>query len=270
VHGSGLAADAVPPKAGIEGRRYYAVPVLVDAEKKGHWLSECAYWVFEKTFAAFALVLSLPVMAFEAVIIKLDSPGPALFVHTRVCRSAVIRGRELRNRSDLRTPNDREFDPDGLYWVPSTFRLMKFRTMYHDALARFPEFYNLDYGQEEFYKRPFKIDNDPRVTRIGWILRRLTIDELPNFLSVLKGEMRLVGPRPEHPDLLRYYSAAEMYKFSVKPGITGLAQVRGRGLLSQGQTIEYDLEYVRNRSISLDLKILIQTIVLVLTRRGAF
>jgi len=263
------ASGGAPPQTVAESRKVYAVPVA-SGPKQSHWLVEGAYKVFEQIFAAAALMVSLPVMVIEALIIKLDSPGPALFRHTRVCRSVVMRGRELANRPDLRAPDDKDFEPDELYWVPATFTLIKFRTMHHDALARFPELYNLDYGKEEFYKRRFKIEVDPRVTRVGRILRRLTIDELPNFWSVLKGEMCLVGPRPEHPDLLRYYSADEMYKFSVKPGVTGLAQVRGRGLLTQGETIACDLEYVRNRSISLDLKILFRTIMLVLMRRGAF
>ncbi|MBV9587542.1 MAG: sugar transferase, partial [Alphaproteobacteria bacterium] len=97
-----------------------------------------------------------------------------------------------------------------------------------------------------------------------------SIDELPNLWSVLVGDMRLVGPRPEAPEVLQYYTAEEMYKFACKPGITGLAQINGRGLLDWGQTIAYDLEYVRRRSVSLDLKILLITLKQVLLRHGAF
>jgi lipopolysaccharide/colanic/teichoic acid biosynthesis glycosyltransferase len=111
---------------------------------------------------------------------------------------------------------------------------------------------------------------DPRVTRIGRVLRRLSVDELPILWSVLAGDMRLVGPRPEAPEVLRYYSCEEMYKFAVKPGITGLAQINGRGLLNWGETLAFDLEYVRTRTVMLDLKILLVTLQRVLFRHGAF
>jgi lipopolysaccharide/colanic/teichoic acid biosynthesis glycosyltransferase len=87
---------------------------------------------------------------------------------------------------------------------------------------------------------------------------------------VLTGTMRLVGPRPEHPDIVQYYSAEQMYKFACKPGITGLAQIKGRSLLSFSETLAWDLEYVRTRSVWLDLKILLVTLQCVITRRGAF
>lgn len=110
----------------------------------------------------------------------------------------------------------------------------------------------------------------PRVTRVGRLLRKLSIDELPNLWSVVKGDMALVGPRPEAPEVLQYYTPEEMVKFTLKPGITGLAQIRGRGLLDWGETIALDLEYLQNRSVLLDLKIIILTILRVITRHGAF
>jgi lipopolysaccharide/colanic/teichoic acid biosynthesis glycosyltransferase len=239
-------------------------------QRASPWLLEQAYRVFEVVFAAIALVASSPVILAEAILVRLDSPGPVFFQHRRTARSTIMSGRELLNRPDLRPPDETEFEPDTLYYVPATFKLTKFRTMFDDAQVRFPDLYTYYFAPGEFIKTPFKRDNDPRVTRVGRILRRLTIDELPNFRSVIKGDMRLVGPRPEHPDLLKYYTPEQMYKFSVKPGVTGLAQIRGRGLLTHGETIGYDLEYVANRSITMDLKILIETIGLVLTRRGAF
>jgi lipopolysaccharide/colanic/teichoic acid biosynthesis glycosyltransferase len=105
---------------------------------------------------------------------------------------------------------------------------------------------------------------------VGRVLRKLSIDELPNFWSVLVGDMRLVGPRPEAPEVLRYYSPEEMYKFVCKPGITGLAQINGRGFLNWGETLAWDLEYVRTRSHVLDLKILLLTLKRVVARDGAF
>jgi lipopolysaccharide/colanic/teichoic acid biosynthesis glycosyltransferase len=257
------------PRLGEEETRLYAVPVVME-QRAGPWLLEQAYRIFEIVFAAIALVASLPVMLVEAIIIRLDSPGPVFFQQPRTARSTIMPGRELANRPDLRPQDGTEFEPDMLYYVPARFKLTKFRTMFDDARIRFPELYTYYFAPGKFIKSPFKQDNDPRVTRAGRVLRRLTIDELPNFWSVIKGDMRLVGPRPELPYLLRYYTPEQMYKFSVKPGVTGLAQIRGRGLLTHGETIGYDLEYVANRSVSMDLKILFVTIGLVLTRRGAF
>src|SRR5207245_9769472 len=109
-----------------------------------------------------------------------------------------------------------------------------------------------------------------RLTRVGCVVRELSIDELPNLWCVLTGQIRLVGPRPEAPEVLQYYTPEEMYKFALKPGITGLAQINGRGLLNWGETLKWDLEYVHTRTVWLDIKILFTTLWLVLTRRGAF
>ena len=114
------------------------------------------------------------------------------------------------------------------------------------------------------------LQNDPRVTRVGGFLRRLSLDELPNLWSVVIGDMSLVGPRPEAPEVLQYYTPEEMRKFTLRPGITGLAQISGRGLLNWGETLALDLQYVRTRSVTLDLKIILLTIRRVLTRHGAF
>ncbi len=142
--------------------------------------------------------------------------------------------------------------------------------MYHDARSRFPEYYAYKYSFENFHSQFPTILEDPRVTRVGRILRRLSLDELPNLWSVIVGDMSLVGPRPEAPEVLQYYSPEEMTKFTLKPGITGLAQISGRGLLNWGETLALDLEYVRTRSIALDLKIILLTVKRVLTRHGAF
>ena len=100
--------------------------------------------------------------------------------------------------------------------------------------------------------------------------RKLSVDELPNLWSVLVGDMRLVGPSPEAPEVLQYYTPDEMYKFVCKPGITGLAQINGRGLLNWGETLAWDLHYIRTRDVPLDLKIIFMTLKLVIARRGAF
>jgi lipopolysaccharide/colanic/teichoic acid biosynthesis glycosyltransferase len=142
--------------------------------------------------------------------------------------------------------------------------------MYSDARTRFPQYYAYNFADGDFHQRVFKIQHDPRVTRVGRILRKLSVDELPNLWSVLVGDMRLVGPRPEAPEVLQYYTAEEMYKFACTPGITGLAQINGRGLLNWGDTLKWDLQYIRTRSVTQDLKIILLTLKHVLTRRGAF
>jgi lipopolysaccharide/colanic/teichoic acid biosynthesis glycosyltransferase len=230
---------------------------------------EALYRGFEIVLASIGLIVSLPVMLSAAIMIRLDSPGPALFLHKRPARSIRVRGRDIVGRPDLDPPSG-GYDPDAEYYVPSYFTLVKFRTMRNDARTRFPSYYDYKYTEENFHSQFPTIHDDPRVTRVGRVLRKLSVDELPNFWSVLIGDMRLVGPRPEAPEVLQYYTPDEMIKFSLKPGITGLAQVGGRGLLNWGETLELDLQYVRTRTVALDLKIILLTIRRVLTRHGAF
>lgn len=246
----------------------HAVPVLDPITSSG-WLAKAVYRFFEFAVAAIGIILALPLMLILAVLIRWDSPGPVLFIHTRPGRSKMKRSCELQGRLDLRPPSG-GYEPERLYYVPTYFRLVKFRTMFSDARERFPELYAYDFERDEFHRQYPTLQNDPRVTRLGATLRRLSLDELPNLWSVLVGDMRLVGPRPEAPEVLRYYSREEMYKFACKPGITGLAQINGRGLLDWGETLTWDLEYVRTRNVWLDLKIIFATLKCVTLRRGAF
>ena len=252
-------------------RLIHAVPA--DAGGKlaapGPWLAEVAYRIFERMSALLLLVTLSPVLLLEAIVIRLNTPGPALFHQPRVARSVAVRGRDLQGQSRLLPPPG-GFEPQTLYLVAQTFPFLKFRTMYHDARQRWPELYQYKFDSATFRDRVFKTDLDPRVTPLGLYLRRLTLDELPNLWCVVTGTMRLVGPRPELPEVPQNYSPDEMYKFAVKPGITGLAQISGRGLLNWGETLTQDLEYVRTRSIALDIKILVLTLWYVMVRRGAF
>jgi lipopolysaccharide/colanic/teichoic acid biosynthesis glycosyltransferase len=246
----------------------HAVPVL-DIVGSSSWIAETLYRFLEVLIALIGLIAGLPLMLLLAVLIRLDSPGPALFWHRRPGRSTTVRGCELEGRADLRPPPG-GYDADRLYYVPSYFSLVKFRTMYTDAKSRFPELYAYDFKPGEFHQRYGTLQNDPRVTRIGGFLRKLSVDELPNLWSVLAGDMRLVGPRAEAPDVLCYYTQDEMYKFACKPGLTGLAQINGRGLLNWGETLAWDLQYIRTRTVWLDLKIILLTLKSVLLRQGAF
>ncbi|HVN83151.1 MAG TPA: sugar transferase [Terriglobia bacterium] len=194
----------------------------------------------ESLVALTVLILTAPILLVIAIVIKIGTPGPALFFQKRV----GLNGRR--------------------------FTFVKFRTLYADAKQRFPELYAYRYTEEELGSLYFKVENDPRVTPQGSWLRKSTLDELPNFWNVLKGDMALVGPRPEIPEMLPYYKNEMLSKFSVRPGITGLAQISGRGRLSYFDTVALDLEYVRTRSFAVDMKIILKTIYKIMVRDGAF
>jgi lipopolysaccharide/colanic/teichoic acid biosynthesis glycosyltransferase len=194
----------------------------------------------ELVIASVALVITAPIMLVMAILIRRGTPGPALFFQDRV---GV--GQHL-------------------------FRFVKFRTLYADARERFPDLYAYRYTKEDLESLKFKVENDPRVTPQGVWMRKSTLDELPNFWNVLTGKMALVGPRPEIPEMLPYYKGEMLLKFAVRPGITGLAQISGRGRLGFYETVALDVEYVKHRSLLLDLKIVISTVAKILTRDGAF
>lgn len=196
--------------------------------------------IFEILVASVLLVLTAPVMAVIAIIIKLDSPGPAVFRQPRVGRHGRL------------------------------FLFAKFRTLYADARERWPELYAYSYTADEIRQLHFKMHDDPRVTRVGRWLRTSTLDELPNLWNVLTGEVALVGPRPEIPEMLPYYDREALTKFLIRPGVTGLAQVGGRGDLSFSDTVRFDVEYVRRQSVALDVEILFKTFVCAIRRKGAF
>jgi lipopolysaccharide/colanic/teichoic acid biosynthesis glycosyltransferase len=247
--------------------KIHAIPVRPpNAGSTG--IVEAVYRTFEIVLASVGLIVASPVMVLTAIVVRLDSPGPVLFRHKRPARSICVRGRDLEARSDL-IPPPGGYERDAEYCVPNYFTLIKFRTMYRDARSRFPEYYHAEYVREDFRNQYSHVQNDPRITRAGRVLRALSVDELPNLWSVVTGDMRLVGPRPEAPEALQFYTPEEMIKFTCKPGITGLAQVGGRGLLNWGDTLALDLQYVRTRSVALDLKIILLTIKRVIARHGA-
>jgi lipopolysaccharide/colanic/teichoic acid biosynthesis glycosyltransferase len=181
------------------------------------------------------LLVTAPVMAAAAILVRLGGPGPILFVQRRNGRL----GRE--------------------------FRMLKFRTMAPDA-ERLQDQLAGQNGDRCF----LKLQNDPRVTPVGRILRKYSIDELPQLVNVLRGDMSLVGPRPLLPCDVRSFPRDERFRrFNVRPGITGLWQVSGRSDLSDDERMALDLEYVNEGSLYLDLKILARTPAAVLTARGA-
>jgi lipopolysaccharide/colanic/teichoic acid biosynthesis glycosyltransferase len=141
--------------------------------------------------------------------------------------------------------------------------MYKLRTMVKNAEALKEQYAHLN----ELQPPDFKITNDPRVTRVGRILRMTSLDELPQILNILRGDMSLVGPRPSSYSALTY-SLWHTERFELKPGITGLAQVCGRSELFLDDKVRYDVAYLRNRSLWLDVQILLRTMFVVLTRRG--
>ncbi len=192
----------------------------------------------DRVLAAVGLVLVSPLLLVIAIAIRLDSPGPALFSQTRIGRG----GRP--------------------------FRFWKFRGMYADSRRRFPELYDYRYTGEEVRTLRFHPDHDPRITRVGGFIRRTSLDEVPNLINVVLGDMSLVGPRPEIPELLPYYGAAAKTVLSVRPGITSLAKLVGRDHITFEETLELDLRYIRERSLRMDLAIVLGTIWMVTTGRS--
>jgi exopolysaccharide biosynthesis polyprenyl glycosylphosphotransferase len=185
--------------------------------------------------ASFGLVLSAPMIAGAAALIKLTSPGPVFFNHVR----CGVNGHR--------------------------FRMPKLRTMYENAEARKIELMHLN----EMDGPVFKITDDPRVTPVGRILRKLSIDELPQFWCVLRGDMSLVGPRPPTPDEVVEYHGSQRRRLSMRPGLTCLWQISGRNEIGFQEWMKLDLEYIDGWSLSRDLSILLRTIPIVLLTRGA-
>ncbi len=182
-----------------------------------------------------ALILLAPVGVVIAAAIRLDSVGPVIFAQHR----AGVRGRP--------------------------FRMYKFRTMVENAEDLLRELVSF----EELSEPVFKLQSDPRVTRVGRFLRQTSLDELPQLLNVLRGEMSLVGPRPEQVELVERYSDDERVRLAVKPGLTGPMQVFGRGDLSFDERLAVEREYIEDLAVGRDLRILAMTISAVLGARGA-
>lgn len=227
-------------------------------------IRERAVCLLNFSIALPAIVVVLPIMTIIAIIIKLDSPGPVIFKQKRI-------GRNWRNGvggsfSNSQKNGDRRREDLG----GRPFEFYKFRTMIVDAKEKYPELYKYEYTEEEIKTMYFKISDDPRLTRFGARLRKTTLDELPNLFNVLKCEMNMIGPRPDIPEMVKYYTRRQRKKFEAKPGITGLSQANGRGLLTFQKTLELDVEYVEKRSIWLNIRIILKTIKATIRRQGAF
>lgn len=192
--------------------------------------------IFDLLFGFIALILALPVMALSILMVYLEDGAPVIFRQKRIGKDGRL------------------------------FEMFKIRTMVKNA----------EQFQREVEKRDshgnliYKMRDDPRITRVGRVLRRFSIDELPQLFNVLEGTMSLVGPRPEIPHLLEEYEPWQHQRFSVLPGMTGWWQINNRNIQPMHLHIEDDLYYIQNSSIWLDLLIIVRTIWVVLMGKGAY
>ena len=206
-----------------------------------------------------ALIFLGPLLLLVGLLIRLDSKGSAIFIQERVGAKRVYQnGRWV--------------------WQTTTFPIYKYRTMHVDASSKLHQEYITAYIQGDKEKMTkirgqkdtsFKLSKDPRITKIGKILRKLSLDELPQLLNVLRGEMSLVGPRPPIPYEVELYRPSDMARLAATPGITGWWQVSGRAATSFQEMVELDVEYIRKSSVWMDLKIIMLTIPAAITQKGA-
>ncbi|WEK53929.1 MAG: sugar transferase [Candidatus Cohnella colombiensis] len=186
--------------------------------------------------SAIGIIVGLPLLILVALLIKINSPGPILFKQTRIGRNGV------------------------------KFTMLKFRSMVNGAEGRKRNLLH----RNEATGHSFKLKSDPRVTRVGSVLRKYSIDELPQLWNVLKGEMSLIGPRPSLPEEVQQYSDYHWRRMDVRPGMTGLWQVSGRSDLTFEEWINLDIQYIERWSLAMEMKILIKTVPVVIKGTGAY
>lgn len=192
--------------------------------------------VMDVILSLIGIIILIPFYLIIALAIKLDSKGPVLFKQVRVGKNG------------------------------DNFKIYKFRTMIVSAESK----RELEIDPENMDSFVFQSKSDSRVTKVGSFLRKTSLDEIPQLFNVLFGTMSLVGPRPEIPDVVKYYPEEYYQRLLVLPGITGLAQINGRGEIELGKTIHFDLTYIENFSVLYDIKILFSTALKVFKREGAF
>ncbi len=227
--------DAVAPERINAGRIGHETLCEI-SPPKGSVIASIAKGSLDRAAAALLLAVTAPLLALVALVVRLDSPGPALFRQTRVGRHGRL------------------------------FTVYKVRTMRTDAESMKREL--LEDNESDGVL--FKMRRDPRVTRVGAFLRKSSLDELPQLINVLRGEMSLIGPRPCLPAETAAMSTDELRRLAVKPGITGLWQVSGRSDLEWGEAVELDTYYADNWSLGADAQIAIRTVGAVISAKGAY
>lgn len=197
--------------------------------------------IFDIVFSLLTMVIIIPVSIVVIVLIMIESPGAApIFKHYRVGKGGIL------------------------------FPCYKFRSMIPNAQEKLQEYLKSDLEAQKEWNKYFKLKNDPRITKVGKFIRKTSIDELPQFINVLKGEMSWVGPRPIIKDEIHYYGKYIKDYYAVLPGITGMWQVSGRSEIGYKDRVSLDVWYVRNWSIWIDITLILKTIKTVLFRKGAY
>lgn len=226
--------------------------------RRGYYVAKRA---FDLCVASLAIAVTLPLWIVIAIAIRVDSPGPVLFRQERVRGRRIVAGGKTS-------------------WQLTTFPFYKFRTMYvadHDDVHReyMTAYITNDhdyfsareggYSPGESYRRR----DDPRVTRVGRVLRKLSLDELPQLWNVLVGHMSIVGPRPPMPYEVDLYDDIQVERLAAPGGITGLAQINGRCTIGFDDVVRHDREYIERQSFWQDLTVIARTVPAVLSRKGA-
>ncbi len=197
--------------------------------------------IFDVLFSLMVLIVGSPIFLLIALSISLSSPGKVIYYQNRVGRGG------------------------------SSFRCYKFRSMYVDADRRLGLILKNDSKMREEWEKSYKLKRDPRVTPLGAFLRRTSLDELPQFWNVFRGDLSVVGPRPVvHEEIVKYFGVKAYKIFSIRPGITGLWQISGRSNIDYTQRVALDEYYVDKRSALLDAKVILKTIPSVLFTKGAY
>jgi lipopolysaccharide/colanic/teichoic acid biosynthesis glycosyltransferase len=238
----------------------FAMPAALS---KPGWLKAFGKSIVKRTLdiigAIAGLVVFLPVSLLVPILIKLDSAGPVFYSQTRVGVNRRKNSRRYMQKAG--TANKRTEERRHEDYMGKPFKVLKFRTMVQDA--------------EKLSGPVWATKNDGRITRVGRLLRKTRLDEVPQFVNILRGDMSLVGPRPERPSFVRDLSTKVddyAHRLSVKPGLTGLAQVENgydSSLDSVTEKVKFDLHYIRNWSLWSDMKIILKTVVVVVTGKGA-
>ena len=192
--------------------------------------------IFDLISALIALILASPFFIFIAMAIKVESKGKVIFGHTRIWKNGV------------------------------PFKVFKFRSMYENSEEIFE---SLTKEQKEEYYKNFKLDNDPRITKVGRFIRKTSLDELPQLINIIKGDMSVVGPRPIVAKEIEKYGSNFDKVFSVKGGLTGYWQANGRSYTTYDERVKMDCYYVDNRNFWLDMKIIFKTFISVIKKEGA-
>jgi exopolysaccharide production protein ExoY len=196
--------------------------------------------IFDLTAAVVAILLFSPLLGLLAILVKVSDGGSIFYGHTRIGRSG---------------------DP---------FKCLKFRTMVENGSEVLAAHMSRNPAARAEWEATRKLQDDPRITRVGAVLRKLSLDELPQLFNILRGEMSFVGPRPVVDDELEMYGTAVTHYLRARPGLTGLWQISGRNDVSYAKRVDFDRFYVENWSLVFDILIIIRTVPAVLASRGSY